>query len=80
MLFRSREQWDGKDRWIRYAYTKKAKLVSVEIDPDHKIYIDRNNLNNSSLLEGDGKPARKLANYWNFLTQMLAQLLAWWLV
>jgi hypothetical protein len=75
-----REQWDGKDRWIRYAYTRKAKLTSVEIDPDHKILIDRNNLNNSNLVEGDGKAARKLANYWNFLTQMMAQLLAWWLV
>jgi len=75
-----REQWDGKDRWIRFAYTKKAKLVSVEIDPDHKILIDRNNFNNSNLVEGDGKAARKLANYWNFLTQMMAQLLAWWLV
>ena len=75
-----REQWDGKDRWIRYAYTKKAKLASVEIDPDHKIHIDRNNLNNSNLVEGDGKPARKLVNYWTFLTQVVAQLLTWWLV
>jgi len=75
-----REQWDGRDRWIRYAYTKKAKLASVEIDPDHKIYIDRNNLNNSNLVEGDGKAARKLTNYWNFVMQMAAQLLAWWLV
>jgi hypothetical protein len=75
-----REQWDGKDRWIRYAYSKKAKLASVEIDPDHKIHIDRNNLNNSNLVKGDGKAARKLANYWNFVTQMAAQLLTWWLV
>jgi hypothetical protein len=75
-----REQWDGKDRWTRFSYTKKAKLVSVEVDPDHKIYIDRNDLNNSNLVEGDSKAARKLANYWGFLMQMTAQLLAWWMV
>ena len=75
-----REQWDGKDRWIRYTYAKKAKLASVEIDPDHKIYLDRNNFNNSNLVEGDGKAARKLANYWTFFMQLVAQILAWWLV
>jgi hypothetical protein len=75
-----REQWDGKDRWIRYAYTKNAKVVSVEVDPDHKIAIERNNFNNSKLVEGDGKAARKLTNYWTFASQMLAQILTWWMV
>src|SRR5580692_704384 len=44
---RVREHWDGQDRWVRYAYQKKAKVESVEVDPDHKIYLDRNNFNNS---------------------------------
>src|SRR5579863_9829780 len=38
-----REHWDGQDRWVRYTYDKKAKLVSAEVDPDHKIWLDRNN-------------------------------------
>jgi hypothetical protein len=75
-----RENWDGKDRWIRYAYTRKAKVVSVEVDPDHKIWIDRNNFNNSKLVEGDGKAARKVTNYWTFVSQMIAQILTWWMV
>ena len=33
----TRERWDGKDRWVRYVYHKKAKVVSVEIDPDHRV-------------------------------------------
>ena len=33
------EHWDGKDRWIRYTYDKKTKLVSAEIDPDHKAHV-----------------------------------------
>ena len=52
----------------------------MEIDPDHKIQIDRNNFNNSSRAEPDAKPTRKLTNYWTFMTQLLAQLLAWWMV
>jgi len=75
-----RERWNGQDRWIRFTYEKKAKVASVEIDPDHKIYLDRNNFNNSYVLEANGKAASKLNNYWTFLTQMFSQLLAWWMV
>ena len=75
-----REHWEGQDRWVRYAYRKKAKVESVEVDPDHKIYFDRNNFNNSQTEEANGAPARKLANYWTCIGQFFAQMLAWWLV
>jgi hypothetical protein len=75
-----RERWDGKDRWVRFTYTKKAKVVSVEVDPDHKIAMDRNNFNNGNLIEADGKAARKLTNYWTFISQIIAQALTWWMV
>ena len=75
-----REQWDGQDRWTRFHYVKKAKVDSVEIDPDHTIQLDRDNFNNSRITEGVSKPARKLTNYWTFLSQCFAQILAWWLV
>ena len=75
-----REHWDGQRRWTRFSYQKKAKVVSAEIDPDHTVQIDRNNFNNSFLVEGDPKPSRKLSNYWQFLTQLMGQVLAWWAV
>ncbi|MGA8490438.1 MAG: M1 family metallopeptidase [Terriglobales bacterium] len=75
-----REHWDGQDRWVRYAYQKKAKIESVEVDPDHKICFDRNNFNNSRTGEANGAAARKLANYWTCISQFFAQILAWWLV
>jgi len=75
-----REHWDGQERWVRFSYQKKAKLVSAEIDPDHKIFFDRNNFNDSYTLEANGQTARKLANYWTFAGQLLAQVFAWWLV
>jgi hypothetical protein len=73
-----REQWDGRSRWTRFSYQKKAKVVSAEIDPDHTVQLDRNNFNNSYTVEPNGKPAHKVANYWLFLTQCLSQVLAWW--
>ena len=75
-----REHWDGKNRWTRFSYHKKAKVVSAELDPDHKVQIDRNNLNNSFLVEPKSKPTLKLSTYWLFLTQLASQVLAWWAV
>jgi hypothetical protein len=76
-----REHWDGTGRWTRLGpYEKKTKLASAEIDPDHKIQIDRNDFNNSYRAEANGKPARKVANYWLFVEQWVSQALAWWAV
>jgi hypothetical protein len=77
---RVREHWDGQNRWVKFQYTKKAKIESAEIDPDHKILIDRNNFNNSRTAEPNPKPTRKLSNYWLFVTQWLGQAVAWWAV
>jgi hypothetical protein len=75
-----REHWDGQSRWVKFQYEKKAKVESAEIDPDHKILIDRNNFNNSLTAEENTKPRNKLSNYLLFVTQWLGQALAWWAV
>jgi hypothetical protein len=75
-----REHWDGKNRWVRFSYQKKAKVISVEIDPDHTVQIDRNDFNNSYVVEADTKPTKKLSTYWLFATQWVGQALAWWAV
>jgi hypothetical protein len=73
-----REHWDGGSRWTKFTYEKNSKVESAEIDPDHKIQIDRNDFNNSYRVKANGKPTRKLTNYWLFATQWLGQALAWW--
>jgi hypothetical protein len=75
-----REHWDGQSRWTRFIYQKKAKVVSAEIDPDHTIHIDRDNFNNSLVVEPNPKPTHKLSTYWLFLTQWASQAMAWWAV
>ena len=71
------EHWDGKDRWTRYTYHKKAKVVSAEIDPEHKIWLDKNFFNNSYVTEEDTRARWKIMNYWTWAAQMLAQCLSW---
>jgi hypothetical protein len=75
-----REQWDGANRWIRFSYQKKAKVVSAELDPDHTVQFDRNIFNNSYVADENAKPANKLSNYWRFVTQCLGQVMTWWAV
>jgi len=75
-----REHWDGVSRWTKFTYEKKAKVESAEIDPDHRVQIDRNDFNNSFTAEANVKPRWKLTNYWIFVTQWLGQALAWWAV
>ncbi len=72
-----RETWDGRDRWKRFVYVKKAKVLSVEIDPGHQITMDRDYLNNSIATEPQRGATVKIATYWTFLTQFLAQMLSW---
>ncbi|MBZ5655711.1 MAG: M1 family metallopeptidase [Acidobacteriia bacterium] len=71
------EHWDGKDRWVRYTYDKKAKLVSAEIDPGTAVLLDRNFFNNSYVPKEDTRARWKIVSYWTWITQMLSQCLAW---
>ena len=75
-----REHWDGQNRWTRFGYQKKTKLASVEIDPDDTIHLDRDNFNNSLVVEPDPRPTYKISTYWLFLTQWVSQAMAWWSV
>jgi hypothetical protein len=75
-----REHWDGQSRWTRFSYLKKAQVVSAELDPDHRIFLDRNNFNNSYVVKENLKPTFKLSNYWLFASQWIGQALAWWAV
>jgi hypothetical protein len=74
---RVREHWDGIDRWTRFTYTRNAKILSVEIDPDHAVFLDRDYFNNSYTTATNNIPARKLSNIWLSLQQLLGQLASW---
>jgi len=56
-----RATWDGRDRWKRFVYVGPAKVVSAEVDPDHKWLLDVNFTNNSLVLEPKRGPVLKYA-------------------
>jgi hypothetical protein len=74
---RLREQWDGADRWKQFIYTRNARIVSVEIDPDHLVPLDRDLFNNSITHRGDPVPANKLTAIWVTFHQFFSLLAAW---
>ncbi|HZP22906.1 MAG TPA: M1 family metallopeptidase [Terriglobales bacterium] len=72
-----REHWDGKDRWTRFVYRRKAQVQSVQIDPGYQLTLDRDYLNNSKTTDDQHGAIHKLTAYWLFLTQFLGQVLSW---
>jgi hypothetical protein len=74
---RIREQWDGVDRWTKFTYTRSAKVISAEVDPEHTVLLDSNLFNNSFTTSSNPIPARKLTNLWLSFNQLLAQLFTW---
>ena len=54
-----RETWDGKERWKRFEYIKPFKLKMAQIDPEFKIPLDINQMNNSRLLKPNKTPILK---------------------
>ena len=56
-----RETWDGKDRWKRFVYERPVRVVRAEIDPERKLVLDVDRLNDSRTLEPRKAPVRKAA-------------------
>ena len=56
------ETWDGKSRYKDFVYTGTRKVNWVKIDPDYKIKMDINYINNSMTDKPDRKPVRRYTN------------------
>ncbi len=46
-------RWDDQRRWARFVFTKPVKGTSAELDPERKIYLDANKLNDSRTVEAN---------------------------
>ena len=71
------EHWDGRDRWVRYQYDKKTRIVSAELDPERAAWLDKDFFNNSKTRRANQAARHKLAAYCTVVAQWCAQLLAW---
>lgn len=56
------ESWDGKSRFKDFEYTGARMIEWVKIDPEFKIRMDVNYVNNSMTLKPDRIPARRITD------------------
>ena len=42
-----KKSWDGVDKWIRFRASSSSALAKAEVDPAHRIVLDRNPWNNA---------------------------------
>jgi Peptidase family M1 domain len=68
--------WDGEDRWARFSWDKPSLPVYAQVDADGVVPLDVNSFNNSYTRRPDRTARLKLANYWVFAQQLLAQWLS----
>lgn len=56
------EKWDGKERYKDFVYTGPREIKWVKIDPEFRIRMDVNYINNSRTTEPKKAPLHRLAN------------------
>ncbi len=71
-----RRSWDGKDRWVRWEFVRPERLVSARIDPDRRVLLDANWLNNGKRVKADRRAAVSWATRYYFWVQQALALLA----
>ncbi|KAA0252164.1 MAG: M1 family peptidase [Acidobacteria bacterium] len=76
-----RTTWDGRSKWLRLKTTYGSKLARVDVDPEQRVVLDRDSMNNSRFLPAHDGPsaAAKVRTYGVHLVQILLSTL-WTLV
>ena len=68
-------RWNDTRRWARFEFTGPTKVVSAELDPQRKIHLDADKLNDSRTVESDGAASRRWSADFAALVQAFFSLL-----
>jgi hypothetical protein len=70
--------WDADERWHKFTWTKPAKAVSAELDPQRLHYLDVNKLDDSRTPDPDARASHRwgleFASVVNYLLALIATL------
>lgn len=64
-----REPWDGRERWYRLHMTSTQPAAYAVVDPEGKLALDLNRLNNSRMREPGTRGIARLAGRWGLWLQ-----------
>ncbi|HSK09594.1 MAG TPA: M1 family metallopeptidase [Vicinamibacterales bacterium] len=67
--------WDGADRWKRFTFTRPERLEWARVDPDQKVLLDANWIDNARRVEPDTRLATSWASRFLFGVQTLLMFL-----
>ncbi|WP_232820944.1 M1 family metallopeptidase [Dyella sp. C11] len=67
--------WDDDRRWARFVFTGPSKVASAELDPEQKILLDADKLNDSRSVKTDPSASRRWTADFAALMQSLYALL-----
>ena len=70
-----RQSWDGQAPWRAFTFHRREQLEWVDIDPDRRIELDVDWLNNARRIEPDRRAAVRLSSRWIFFLQQVLGLL-----
>jgi hypothetical protein len=56
---RQQVRWNDARRWARFEFTAASKVVSAELDPQQRIYLDADKLNDSRTVKSNGAASRR---------------------
>lgn len=70
-----RVAWDGRERWRRFTFVRPERLLWARVDPDRKLVLDLNRLNDGRRLRGDPRAATKWSARFLFWVQNLLALI-----
>ncbi|MDQ3229215.1 MAG: M1 family metallopeptidase [Pseudomonadota bacterium] len=68
-------QVDADRSWQRFSWTTRSKAVSAQLDPERRIYMDADKLDDSRTLESNPSAARRWGSDFAALAQTLFSLL-----
>jgi len=69
------EKWDGKERYKVFEYNQPSRVISAEIDPERKIMLDINPLNNGLRVKSDNTAVHKYGSFWFYMMQNILHVL-----